>query len=130
MTQINDHDVQTITDLHNRWIAHELAGATSKLVDFCTDDTQWMPPDGPPIVGKESVANYLTSMKMELTEIDIMDLSISGTDSFAYLMSNYRTQFLTGGHTGIHEAKGSHLWILQKAGDGDWRIAVLAWSSW
>ena len=125
-----DQHLQTIKDLHNRWIGEELAGNRSKLVDFCTDDIQLIPPDAPPVVGKEAVGKYLVASTVQPKAINISNLSIGGNGSFAYLTSSYRTQFLTEGHAGMHEATGNHLWILHKADSGDWRIAVLTWSSW
>jgi ketosteroid isomerase-like protein len=130
MAELADQDVEAIKDIHDRWIAKELEGNSSQLVDFCTNDIQWILPDARPVVGKEAVANYLDAFKVEIKEAEVTDLWIRGSDSLAYLTSNYRSRFLTEGTSEMHEVAGTHLWLLRKTQRGDWRVAVVAWSFW
>jgi ketosteroid isomerase-like protein len=130
MMELVQHDIDKIQALHNLWLNLEIAGASSKLVELCVDEIQWMPPDAQPIVGKEAVLKYLNGISVQVESIDITNLSIRGSDSIAYLTSDYRTRFLTEGDLGVDEARGSHLWILTKVESGEWRLALLAWSSW
>jgi ketosteroid isomerase-like protein len=129
MTGLNDQDFSKIKDLHNLWIAKELEGNRSELVDLCTDDIQWLPSDSAPIVGKEEIAKYLLLHSVKLEEIDITNLTVKGNGSFAYLTANYLTRYFTDGQAEVHEAKGTHLWVLRKDGK-NWRIAVVMWSAW
>jgi ketosteroid isomerase-like protein len=130
MTELSEQDLNSIKDLHDIWIAKELEGNGPEVVDVCTDDVQWLRPDGPPIVGKEEIVHYLASERVKLLTVDVTDVSVQGSGSFAYLTSNYTTRYLTEGHSEIpHEEKGTHLWVLRKEGD-QWRVAIVAWSSW
>jgi uncharacterized protein (TIGR02246 family) len=130
LAKLADQDVEAIKSIHDRWIAKELAGKSSQIVDLCTNDIQWIPPDARPVVGREAVANYLDAIKAEIKEVEITDLWIRGSDSVAYLTSNYRSRFLTEGISEMHEVTGTHLWLLRKEQRGDWRVAVVTWSSW
>ena len=130
MTELSDRDLTNIEELHDVWIAKELEGKGSEVLDLCTDAVQWLRPDAPPIVGKEEVAKYLATDPVKLLAVDISNLSVDGSGSVAYLTSNYSTRYLTESHSAIaHEAKGTHLWILRREEDR-WRVAVVAWSSW
>ena len=130
MAGLTYQDVEAIKDIHDRWIAKELEGNSSQVVDFCTNDIQWIPPDARPVAGREAVANYLNAFKVEIKEVEVTDLWIRGADSLAYLTSNYRSRFLTEDTSEMHEVAGTHLWLLRKTQRGDWRVAVVTWSSW
>ncbi len=106
-----DPDYNRIKDLHSRWIAHELAGETSRVLELCTDDVRWIPPDSPPLIGNKAIANYLSMIKVEPIEIEITGLEIHNAGSAAYLTSNYRSRFCSQGDSEVHQATGSHLWI-------------------
>ena len=129
MTEIPQHDLKKIKDVHDLWIAKELEGNGSEVIDLCTEDIQWLPPNAPPIVGKEEIVKHLAAHSTKVESIDISDVCIHGSGSLAYLISNYRTHYLTPDHSGLHESTGSHLWIMRKEGD-DWRVAVVTWSVW
>ena len=130
MTGLSNLDLSSIKELHDTWIAKELEGKVSELLELCTNDIQWLPPNAPPIVGREQIAKYLATDPVKLLAIDITCLSVNGSGSVAYLTSNYQTRYLTESHSEVeHEAKGTHLWVLRREGDR-WRVALVAWSSW
>lgn len=129
MAELSEQDLREITALHDEWIGKELEGNSSELVDLCADEIQWIPPDARPLRGKEAIAQYLEATKVELKQVDVDDVLVAGSDTTAYLTSNYRTRFLSKGHSEIHEASGTHLWVLRKI-DNKWRVVVVAWSSW
>ena len=129
MADLSKRDVIEIKELHDKWIAAELAGQSSQLLDLCVGEIQWIPPDAPPLRGKEAIAKYLAATKVALQQVDVDDVFVSGRDTTAYLTSNYRTRFLPEGVSETQEATATHLWILRKQA-GKWRLAVLMWSSW
>jgi len=130
MTKLSEQDLKSIKQLHDMWIAKELEGKGSEVVDLCTEDVQWLPPDGPPIVGKEEIANYLSTERVKLLTVNAADVSVQGSGLVAYLISTFTTRYLTEGHSEVtHEAKGTHLWVLRKETD-QWLVAVVTWSSW
>lgn len=129
MAELSERDLQEITALHDEWIGKELAGNSSHLIDLCAEGIQWIPPEARPLRGKEAIAQYLEANTVELQQIDVDDLLVAGSDTTAYLTGNYRTRFFSEGHSEIHEATGTHLWVLRKI-DNKWRVVVVAWSSW
>ena len=130
MTQLSEEDLNSIRKLHDIWIAKELEGNAYEIVDLCTEDVQWLPPDAPPVLGKEEIEKYLATQDAKLLAIDAIDVSVQGSGSVAYLISNYTTRYLIEGHSEVpHEAKGTHMWVLRKERD-QWGVAVVTWSSW
>lgn len=130
MTELSEKDLNSITHLHDIWIAKELEGRAYEVIDLCSDDVRWLPPDASPILGKEEIEKYLATQDAKLLGIDAIDVSVQGSGSLAYLISNYTTSYLIEAHSEIpHQAKGTHLWILRKERD-DWRVVVVTWSSW
>ena len=130
MSELTSHDVDAIEEVHNRWLKEELAGDSSDMIELCTDDVRWIPPNAPPIVGKEAIAQYLSDSTVGLKDVQAGDVVICGSGSVAYLTSSYHSRFEVEEGSEILEATGTHLWILRKTGCGMWRVAIVAWSSW
>ena len=129
MAELSERDVREIKQLHDKWIAKELADQSSQLLDLCAEEIQWIPPDAPPLQGKKAIAKYLEDSKVALQQVDVDDVFIGGSDTTAYLTSNYRARFFPTGVSEIQEATGTHFWVLRKQ-DREWRVVVVAWSSW
>ena len=130
MSELSDQDLEAIEEIHNHWIREELVGNNSAIIELCTDDVRWLPPNAPPLVGKTAVAKYLNDNSVDLKDVQVGDVVISGGSSVVYLTSNYCSRFMIDGNSKMQEAVGAHLWILRKTMDGRWRVAIVAWSSW
>jgi ketosteroid isomerase-like protein len=129
MAELSEREVREINELHDNWIAKELEGHSCQLLDLCADEIQWIPPDSPPLRGKDAIAKYLASTKVVLQRVDVDDVFVGGSNTTAYLTSNYHTRFLPEGVSETQEATGTHLWVLRKQA-GEWRVIVVTWSSW
>lgn len=127
MTELSDQDLNYIRDLHHRWIAKELEGNETAVVDLCTADVRWLVPGAPPIAGKDEIAKYLATHHVKIQTLEVSDPAIEGNGTIAYLTSNYRACFVSEGL--LEEAKGTHFWVLRKEGN-EWRVAVVTWTSW
>jgi len=130
MSELLDQDVEAIEEIHNFWISEELAGNSSRVIELCTDDVRWIPPNAPPLVGKEAIARYLSDSSVRLKDVQVADVVIRGSRSVAYLTSNYHARFVVDGGSEMQEAVGAHLWILRRTVSDGWRVAIVAWSSW
>ena len=129
MSELSSQDVDAIAELHKRWISEELGGNSSQVIQLCTDDVKWIPPNAPPLVGREAIAQHVNETSVELKTLNVKDVMIRGRGSVAYLTSDYVTRFVVEGQTEIQQVTGTHLWVLRKTG-GAWLVAVVAWSSW
>ena len=130
MSELTSQDVDAIEEIHNRWISRELAGNSSQVIELCTDDVKWIPPNAPPLVGKEAIAQYLNDNSVELKEVNVKEVIIRGSGSVAYLTSGYQSRFVGEVQTEMQQSTGTHLWVLRKTRGGVWRVAIVAWSLW
>ena len=130
MSELLSQDLEAIQEVHDRWIRKELAGEGSHVIELCTDDVRWIPPNAPPLVGKEAIAQYLSDNIVDLRDVQTADVVICGSGSIAYLTSSYQSRFVVEGSSEMRETTGTHLWVLRKTGKGDWRLAIVTWSSW
>ena len=130
MSELSEQDVDAIEETHDCWIREELAGNSLRVIELCTDDVTWIPPNAPPLVGEKAIALYLDQNSAELKNISVKDTMIRGNGSVAYLTSEFRSRFVVEGQTEIQEVTGTHLWVLRKTGGGKWRVAIVAWSLW
>lgn len=130
MSELSGQDLAAIQEVHDRWLRAELRGDHSQVIELCSDDVNWIPPNFPPLHGKQAIAEYLTDDAVALKDIQVKDVVIRGNGSIAYLTSSYRTWFTSAGGPEIQEATGTHLWILRRMTDESWRVAIVSWSSW
>ena len=129
MSDLSSNDLQAIEDIHKRWIDAELAGDSLEVLRLCTDDVLWIPPDSPVLEGKEAITRWLKGTEVEIKSLEVTDFRIGGSGTVAYKIGNYTTAYKARGSSEVSRVKGTHLWILQKIRNGEWRVAIVTWSS-
>lgn len=129
MSGLSSNDLQAIMDVQKRWIEAELAGDSLAVLRLCMDDVVWIPPDSPMLGGREAITRWLKGKKVEIKSIEVTDVRIGGSGTVAYKTGNYTTRYIAVGRSEVVEVKGTHLWILQKMANSDWRVAIVTWSS-
>lgn len=130
VSKLSNTDQQAIEQVHDRWIADELANNSMGILQLCTDDVMWIPPDFPALVGKEAIRQWLSAADVEIKDVHVASLRIDGDGSVAYLTSNYSTTYIAERSAVMAKVDGTHLWILRKMADGEWKVAIITWSLW
>jgi uncharacterized protein (TIGR02246 family) len=130
MLELSDQDREAIEMLHHQWIVEELAGNATEVIELCTEDVKWIPPNSPPLETKDAISRYLKANSVDLKGIQIKDLEIRGSDKIAFLIANYCARFSVEGETQPQESTGTHLWVLRKTAEGGWLVAAITWNSW
>ena len=120
-------DVEAIKQIHRRWIEAERSGNALGLLDFCTDDVRWMVPDSDVLVGKDAARPLLVHNGREIVDIQTEDVEVCGSGDIAYKTSKYTTRFVAGATDSEQVARGSHLWILHKQDNEEWKVALVTW---
>lgn len=128
VSDLSEDDGQQIKDLHDRWVACELAGDVQGLLQLCTDDVQWLVPDRGLLIGKAAARALLAEPGAQLRAIETADVRIRGGGSFAYKTSNYSTRYTVADGSEVRVNRGTHLWILRKT-DGEWQVALVTWQA-
>jgi ketosteroid isomerase-like protein len=122
-------DRVAIEALHSAWLDAELRGDSSALLHFCTRTPVWLPPNEEPLCGRAAILRWLTDQHHTgVLRIDIDDLVISGSGSFASKLATFRTTVEGPARAGSEVITGSHGWLLQRDDAGAWRISVVGWT--
>ncbi len=130
MPQLSSDDVSKIKDVHRRWIAEEISGNSLGVLQFCTEDVMWMPPDAHVLRGKETITRWLTGPTVEITSLDAFNLEIHASGGIAYKSCDYRTSYLDAAEQKVRVMRGTHLWVMRRIEGDAWQVAVVAWSIW
>lgn len=128
MSELSRDDMQAIEKVHNRWLEVERASDSLAVLQLCTDDTMWVPPNSPALVGQQAIMQWLRGTEVEIISLEITNLHIGGSGTVAYKTSNYSTAYVVADSSGISRVKGTHLWILHKLPDSGWKVAIVTWN--
>ncbi|HKR61446.1 MAG TPA: DUF4440 domain-containing protein [Pyrinomonadaceae bacterium] len=128
MASLPGVDLQAIEEVHNRWLDLERAGDGLAVLQLCTDDVVWIPPNSHVLVGQPAITQWLKSEEVEIISLETTDLRIVGSGTVAYKTSNYSTAYVAADRAEITKAKGTNLWILHKLPDSGWKVAIVTWS--
>lgn len=121
-------DLAAIEQLERRWLACELQGRASDVLDLCTCDIVWLPPGRPPIRGKAAIHAWLDKSRDHIQDIRVSTVAVDGDGLAAYKIATFQTCYVPYGSTEGITASGWHLWVLQRDAGSAWRVAVVAWS--
>lgn len=122
-----DEDVRAIEAVHERWIVMEKAGDATAVLDLCADDIVWMPPDAEPLRGRQAIRCWLSGPRVLIDEIEISRLAIAGGGRVAWKTCDFVTVSRSADAATSTVTRGSHLWILRRQDDGQWRVVVVTW---
>ncbi len=124
-----EQDVRAIQDIHHQWLNEERRGNPVAVLQWCTEDVRWIPPDSPVLAGKEAIRKWLKTDEVEIKSLEVTNLQIHGSGSVAYKTGDYSTSYVEPHSSEIYRVKGTHLWVLHKSSDDEWKVAVVAWNS-
>lgn len=119
----------SILDAVHRIIAADNARDLDAAVACYTPDAQWLPPQEPPIVGREALraryapmfASFQPAMKLTIDETwELGDTAVVRGSTSGELRS------LSGGAPRVVDDK--YIMVLRRDADGVWRILRLMWS--
>jgi ketosteroid isomerase-like protein len=125
---VTDDEValEAVRHLHEAWLAAELSGDIEGVLALCTSDVRWLVPDSRMLVGREAARRLLREAQVELENIVASDLQVEISGDLAYKTSRYETRYRLPAQGELHVARGTHLWILRREGEG-WRVALVTW---
>jgi len=123
------NDNHQILTIHQAWMDAERYGDVQSILDLCSSEIRFFPPDRPIIVGKDAVREFLQSGSDSINEIEISDIYVEVSGSLAYKTAQYLTRLRASCDKGVTTIRGNHLWILGKE-SSQWRVLIVAWSIW
>lgn len=127
MDNLTRDAIREIEQIHSSWIAFEVAGQNNRLVTLCAEDIELWPPDAQPVLGRAAVSAQLARGTVKIHDIKIINRRVRGSKEIAYLTASYKTTFSSAEESMPRQARGSHLWILEKQA-GRWVVSLVSWS--
>ncbi|WP_413163573.1 YybH family protein [Capilliphycus salinus ALCB114379] len=127
MSNLSDEDLTAIQDIHEKWILAEKQGKSIDVLQYCTEDVRWMVPNSSILEGKKAASSLLNDTSSDIIDISLGEVEISGCGNIAYKICEYKTQFKLKSSEAIEEVSGTHLWILHKQENQQWKVALVTW---
>jgi uncharacterized protein (TIGR02246 family) len=113
---------KAIEDTVARYVEASHAGDADALADLYTDDAVLLPPDHPPIRGREAIRSYWRQGTDEGLEVTTLTVEVDG--AVGYLAGQY-----TLPATDEEPAdSGKYVMCLKQQHDGSWKLTVDIWN--
>lgn len=133
-TEVNidkDEEEQKLMQLSREWSEVASTGNIDSLMTYWSDDAVMMPPNRPPLRGKEAIRSFVeTSDQVPGFEISWEPLSahIANDGSMAYLIERNQIAFNDSlGNRVVENNKVVTVW--RKNEDGSWKNVIDMWNS-
>jgi ketosteroid isomerase-like protein len=126
-----DGDLQAINRLQSQVDSAIINGDTERYVTFLADDAVLMPPNAPPVVGKEAIRSWNAAMSKEMkieayTSSDD-EVVLAGDWAFRRATVDWTIRSTASGQP-IRDA-GKYIIVYARQPDGSWKVARDIWSS-
>jgi uncharacterized protein (TIGR02246 family) len=121
-------EVRRVIERHNsdavRWYA---SGQTDSIASMFAEDAWQMPPNGPPLVGREAIRQFWSqAVKWGKWEFSLQTQDVSVSGPIAVERGKYEIRFATGpgappGMASFQD-RGNYLVHWRRERDGEWRV--------
>ena len=120
--------IADIERVHDSWLEHERANAPTRVLELCSDDVRWLPPDGPAISGKVEIKTWLLNNPLRISRLEASHREVSVTGRLATLRARFEVHGSDSAGA-LTVSKGQHQWVLEPEPDGTWRVLLVSWVS-
>lgn len=99
-------------------------GDIDRWLSLWTEDGIQMPPDEPPVVGKERIRerNQAVADQFTFDDMEIQNAEVASAGDWAYARGTYTATLLPRGEGIPIRVDGKYMSILRRQPDGSWRI--------
>ena len=119
-------DITKIKEALNQYAVACNSGNFDSWISLWDNDAVQMPPNAPPIEGKEKIMEENKSgfeqMNLEITITNIEEIQTSGDFGFSRCSYTLAVSPKTGGEKIIAEPDGKDLAVYKRQSDGSWKI--------
>lgn len=123
-------DVRALDQLQKRVDAAIIGGDVETYVTLITDDAVLMPPDAPPIIGREAIREWsrrnARAMVFQAYEPADAELTISG--DWAFRRATFTATLAPASGGPAVQGTGKFIIIYQRQRDGSWKVARDIWN--
>jgi ketosteroid isomerase-like protein len=124
-------ELEAINTLQGQVDAAIMAGDTESYVALIAEDAVLMPPNAPPVIGKDAIRSWNQTVSQQFriegyTPVD-NEVVLAGKWAFRRATADWTLRPLVGGEP-IHDS-GKFIIIYERQADGSWRVARDIWNS-
>jgi uncharacterized protein (TIGR02246 family) len=129
-SRASETDLEALNTLQRQVDAAIIAGDTESYVDLIADDAVLMPPDAPPVIGKDAIRSWSDQMSRQFRfqaykAVD-HEVIVAGKWAFRRATADWTLTPAAGGQP-IHDS-GKFIIIYERQPDGSWRVARDIWN--
>jgi len=118
--------IADVERIHNTWIQNERANAPTRVLELCSEQVRWLPPDGSAISGKREISTWLLNNPLTINRLEISQREVSVTGRLATLRARFEVHSVDSAGT-LTVSEGQHQWVLEAEPDGQWRVLLISW---
>jgi uncharacterized protein (TIGR02246 family) len=126
-----ESDVDALNVLQKQVDSAIITGDTERYLTLITDDAVLMPPNGPPVSGKDAIGSWNRKMSSQVRIQDYAsrddEIVIAGDWAFRRATADWTLKPTAGGPPVRDVAK--FIIIYRRQADGSWKVARDIWSS-
>ncbi|MFQ5792778.1 MAG: YybH family protein, partial [Acidobacteriota bacterium] len=117
-------DIAAINEIWNQYSSSLKSGDAERWISLWTDDGVQMPPDEPPVIGREQIGagtkGFLDEFVVESFDITTAEVRVAG--DWAFARGTFKGAYVPkeGGEAFFDD--GKFMTILQRQADGSWKI--------
>lgn len=116
-----------LLQVHQDWIDAEVHGDIRRLLSLCTEDIQFLVPDGELIAGKDAVQAFLEGDDPPVLSVDTSDLHFEVCEKLAFKTCRFISRLgVAGGGGSETTIAGFHAWLLRRL-EGRWLVSFVTW---
>jgi uncharacterized protein (TIGR02246 family) len=115
--------VAAVNEIWNQYSSSFNSGDIDRWLSLWTDDGIQMPPDSPPIVGKEQIRTRNKAVLDRFTfDLNITNEEVRVAGEWAFSRGIFKATLRPKGGGKITLVDGKYMTILQRQADGSWKV--------
>lgn len=124
-------DLEAINELQRLVDSAIIAGDSEAYVALITDDAVLLPPNSPPVSGKEAIRawNERMSAQFRIERYEPVDDEVIVMDGWAFRRARFTWTVSSAGGGAPVTDSGKFMIIYQRQPDGSWKVARDIWNS-
>lgn len=122
-------DVDEITTVREEYVQAENDGDVDGIMRTCTEDIVFVPPESPPVRGKEAAEEFLRGFLEAFSvaiELDSNDIVVDGDLAYDWGTVTGTLEPNTGEPESV---SNTYLIVFERDGEGSWRQSKHIWNA-
>jgi uncharacterized protein (TIGR02246 family) len=126
--EFSEADLTAIHQVFEQHREFSFAGDNDADALLYSEDAVRLPPNGPPIEGREAILASMAQFDSVL-KFDLEMIEVEGSGDLAYVWNDYKLSVISRGSSEPVSSSGKAILILRRGSDGQWLFHRVIWNS-